>query len=194
MGTRESTRTRLLDATDELLFAGGALHTPVDRILERAGVSPATLYRAYGSKEELIAAALDRRHGEWLETWDAAVARASDDRTRLLAVFDALDQFRSRPDGARWCAFLGSAAEYADPPDEIGRAVALDTTTLRDRLRRLAEPVVGDEATALAEQLLLVVSGDLAMRLRGTGRGSTAGRSIASALIRAREGSAPVGR
>ena len=47
MGTRDSTRAKLLDATDELVFAVGATHTPVDQILERAGVSPATLYRHF---------------------------------------------------------------------------------------------------------------------------------------------------
>ncbi|MEP7091694.1 MAG: TetR/AcrR family transcriptional regulator, partial [Nocardioidaceae bacterium] len=67
MGTRDSTRTRLLDAADELCFTQGVVNTPVDTILERAGVSPATLYRAYGSKEGLVAAALDRRHRQWLE-------------------------------------------------------------------------------------------------------------------------------
>ena len=194
MGIRTSSEQKLLDAADELFFTHGIAATPIDAVLARAGVSAATLYRGYASKEALVAAALERRHRDWIEVWDTAIERARTPEDRVLAVFDALDAFRARPDGARWCAFLGSAAEYADPPDEIGRAVALDTTTLRDRLRRLAEPVVGDEATALAEQLLLVVSGDLAMRLRGTGRGSTAGRSIASALIRAREGSAPVGR
>ena len=85
---------------------------------------------------------------------------------QALAVFDALDEFRSRPSRSRWCAFLGSAAEYADPPEEISQAVAKDTSTLRDRLRQFAEPVVGDHSPALTEPLLLIISGDLAMRLR----------------------------
>ena len=177
MGTRESTRTKLLDATDELLFAVGATHTPVDQILDRAGVSPATLYRAYGSKEALIAAALDRRHREWIETWDAAIARAPDDRGRLLAVFDALVEFRSRTAGARWCAFLGTAAGYVDPPPVLAAAIRQDSDSMRDRLRELAVPLVGRHAPGLADALMLIVSGDLAMRLRpdrpadpGTGR------------------------
>lgn len=177
MGTRESTRTRLLDATDELLFAGGDTHTPVDQILERAGVSPATLYRAYGSKEALIAAALDRRHRAWLDTWDAAVARAPDDRGRLLAVFDAQVDFRGQQAGARWCAFLGTAAGYVDPPPVLAAAIRQDTDSMRERLRELAEPLVGPDAAELADALTLIVSGDLAMRLRpdqpataGTGR------------------------
>lgn len=184
MATRSSTRTRLLDATDELLFVAGDTHTPVDRILERAGVSPATLYRAYDSKEALIAGALDRRHRAWIETWDAAVARAADDRGRLLAVFDALEEFRRSAPGARWCAFLGTAAGYVDPPPVLAAAVRQESESMRDRLRELAEPVAGPLAPDLGDALLLVVSGELAMRLRpGRGVGAGTARAVAGLLV-----------
>ena len=64
-------------------------------MLERSGVSAATLYRGWPSKEALVAAALERRQCDWLATWDRAVDRAADDRGRVLAVFDALDEYRS---------------------------------------------------------------------------------------------------
>ncbi|WP_319804067.1 TetR/AcrR family transcriptional regulator [Nocardioides dongkuii] len=185
MGTRDSTRNRLLDATDEVVFAGGDTTAPVDRILERAGVSPATLYRAYGSKEELVAAALDRRHREWLDAWDAAVARAATDRGRLLAVFDALEEFEARADGARWCAFLGTAAGYAELPPVLAAAVRQDSDSLRARLQTLAEPVAGPRASDLAEAVLLVVSGHLAMRLRPGAAGApvSTAREVGSVLV-----------
>src|SRR6195952_3855117 len=171
---RASTEARLLDAADELLFDRGVVATPVDAILERAGVSPATLYRAYGSKEGLVAATLDRRQRDWLAVWDEALMRGPDGLCRLLAVFDALDYFRSRPHGARWCAFLGTAAEYADPAPVLAAAIQRDTDDLRTRLTALAEPVVGPGAAELAEQVLLVISGDLAMRLRSVGPADSA--------------------
>jgi AcrR family transcriptional regulator len=184
MAIRARTEARLLDAADELLFDRGVVATPVDAILERAGVSPATLYRAYGSKEGLVAATLDRRQQAWLIVWDEAVARATDDRTRLLAVFDALDHFSSRPQGARWCAFLGTAAEYADPPPALAAAIRRDTDDLRSRLLALAEPVAGARAAELAEALLLVISGHLAMRLRSPGVADTSlARRIAEAVV-----------
>jgi len=184
VAVRARTEARLLDAADELVFTAGAVSTPVDAILARAGASPATLYRAYGSKEGLIAAALDRRQRAWVVTWDAAVARATDDRSRLLAVFDALDHFRDQPGGARWCAFLGTAAEYAEPSPILAAAIQRDTDELRDRLTALAAPVAGPDAAALAEALLLVVSGDLAMRLRSPGpAGARPGRAVAEAVV-----------
>jgi len=185
MAIRASTESKLLDAADELFFSKGIAATPVDAVLERAGVSAATLYRGYPSKEALLAAALDRRHREWLATWDEAIAAQSTDEGRLLAVFDALEDFRTRPRGARWCAFLGSAAEYAEPPEEVERAVQRDTDTLRTRLAQLATAVDPRRSDELAEQLLLLFTGDLAMRLRSPGRSSRTARDIAATLIAA---------
>ncbi|WFR67043.1 helix-turn-helix domain containing protein [Curtobacterium flaccumfaciens] len=99
MAMRPGTEQKLLDAAEELFFTRGIAATPIDAVLERAGISSATLYRGYASKEALVAAALGRRHDDWLATWDAAVAAAHDDRGRLLAVFDALDAYRSTRPG-----------------------------------------------------------------------------------------------
>ncbi|MEV7933842.1 helix-turn-helix domain-containing protein [Curtobacterium sp. NPDC089185] len=180
---RPGTEQRVLDAAEELFFTRGIAATPIDAVLERAGVSSATLYRGYPSKEALVAAALDRRHDEWTAAWDRAVERATDDRARLLAVFDALDAFRSTPTGSRWCAFLGTAAEYVDAPQELRTVLDRETDTLRRRLTEAARPLVGDGAPALAAQLLLVVSGSLAMRLRDPGADSSTARAVAEALL-----------
>lgn len=185
MAMRPGTERKLLDAAEELFFTRGIAATPVDVVLERAGVSSATLYRRYPSKESLVAAALERRHDDWLVTWDAVVATAPDDRGRLLSVFDALDAYRSTPAGSRWCAFLGTAAEYAETPDEVRRVLDLETETLRGRLTGFAAALIGSgrRADALAGQLLLVVSGYLAMRLRDPALGTDTARTIAVALV-----------
>jgi AcrR family transcriptional regulator len=187
MALREGTELRILDAAEELFFSRGVAATPIDAVIERAGVSAATLYRGWASKESLLAAALERRQRAWIAVWDAAVERAADDASRLLAVFDALDEFRAQPRGSRWCAFLGAAAEYVDAPAEVSAAVREDTRALRERLTAFAHPLVdtGERAGALAEQLLLVVTGDLAMRLREPGTGSAPARAVAEALVAA---------
>ena len=183
MAIRAGTEEKLLDAADELFFSKGIAATPIDAVLERAGVSAATLYRGYASKEALVAAALDRRQREWLRIWDDAIAARNTAAGRLLAIFDALEIFREQPMGSRWCAFLGSAAEYADPPAELARAIRDDTETMRARLVQLATAVDPRRSDELGEQLLLVVTGDLAMRLRSPAHPTGVARSIAAALI-----------
>ncbi|MGY2900224.1 AcrR family transcriptional regulator [Curtobacterium sp. PvP017] len=185
MAMRPGTEQKLLDAAEELFFTQGIAATPIDAVLDRAGISSATLYRGYASKEALVAAALERRHDDWLATWDRAVEAAPDDRGRLLAVFDALDDYRTTAAGSRWCAFLGTAAEYADAPAEVHAVLDRETGALRTRLTARAAPVVGDRAGALADQLLLVVSGYLAMRLRDPSVGTATARAVAAALVEA---------
>ncbi|WP_229053349.1 TetR/AcrR family transcriptional regulator [Aeromicrobium sp. Leaf350] len=186
MAIRTSSEKKLLDAAEELFFTHGIGATPIDAVIARAGVSPATLYRGYASKEALVAAALERRHQDWVDVWQRAVDQQTSPTARLLAVFDALDDFRSRPEGARWCAFLGSAAEYADPPPEIAQAVTRDTDTLRSRLQDLAAPWGEPDAERLADELLLLVSGHLAMRLRDAEHSTGTARAIAASLLAAR--------
>ncbi|KAA9085191.1 TetR/AcrR family transcriptional regulator [Microbacterium radiodurans] len=185
MGLRAGTEERILDAAEDLFFTRGISATPIDAVIARAGVSAATLYRGFASKEALLAAALERRQAAWIDVWDDAIARHDDPVEQLLAVFDALERFRDKPQGSRWCAFLGSAAEYADAPAEVAAAVRADTDAMRSRLRRLAAPVASARAEELAEQLLLVVTGDLAMRLREPGRESGAESSRGTADARA---------
>ncbi|GAA2071151.1 hypothetical protein GCM10009821_05920 [Aeromicrobium halocynthiae] len=178
---RDSTLARLLDATDELVFSGGIANSPVDAILARAGVSPATMYRAFDSKEALVAAALRRRHERWLAVWDEEVERASDDVDRLLSIFSALERFHAQRTAARWCAFLGTSAEYPEPPEPLAAALLEETQAMRRRLHDLAVPVVGAGAAAeLADRLVLVASGGLAMRLRPH---AEAGTDVARSLV-----------
>lgn len=185
MTIRDSTLTRLLDATDELAFSGGIANSPVDAILARAGVSPATMYRAFDSKEALVAAALRRRHERWLAVWDEEVERADDDVERLLALFSALDRFHDQPAAARWCAFLGTSAEYPAPPQALAEALLEETDAMRRRLHDLALPVVGAAAApGLVERLVLVASGELAMRLRPNApEGADLARDVARSLV-----------
>ena len=183
MGIRASTETKLLDAAEELFFTHGIQSTSIDAVLARAGVSAATLYRGFASKDALVAAALDRRHNAWIGVWNRAIAERITPHDRLLSVFAALDEFHGRPDASRWCAFLGSAAEYATPPEEIARSVARDTETLRARLFQLSEAVGSRRASALADELVLVITGYLAMHLRDPKHQTGTARAIATALI-----------
>lgn len=168
MTAQPGPRHRLLDAAEELAFTQGVSATPVDEILRRANVAPATLYAHFGNKEGLIVQALQRRLERWDEVWQREIAAASTPRERLLAVFPALQHYRTQATAARWCAFLGVAAESPHPGQALDDALSSDTDLLEVRLRELAVPVAGaGSANALAGQLVLVYTGVLGMLLRG---------------------------
>lgn len=109
---------QLLDTAAELFYAHGITATGVDTLVRAAGTTKPTLYAHFGSKAELVAAVLDRRHAERrheLEAWLAGV----DVRDRPLGVFDWLGHFHADR-GERGCAFLNAAAEL--PEESPARA------------------------------------------------------------------------
>src|SRR5580700_3407895 len=107
---KRSPRDRLLEAASELFYAEGVQSVGIDRVIERAGVAKASLYSAFGSKEELVCAYLDARHEQTLAGLRSAVAAAEDPIDRLLAVFDAQARLFRTPD-FHGCAFTAAAAE-----------------------------------------------------------------------------------
>ncbi|MDR0360498.1 MAG: TetR/AcrR family transcriptional regulator, partial [bacterium] len=63
-GPRQDTGDRLLREAADAFYEDGINATGVDALVERSGVSKPTLYAHFGSKRELLAAVLQRRHEE----------------------------------------------------------------------------------------------------------------------------------
>src|SRR3954463_11004148 len=127
--TRSSARERLLAAADELFYEEGVHIVGIDRVIERAGVAKASLYSAFGSKDELIRQYLMRRHVARRERIIQALDRYDTPRERLLGIFDILGESFAEP-GFHGCAFVNASAEApADSP--IQEAAAEYRTWLR---------------------------------------------------------------
>ena len=89
----ERAQTAILTAAGELLLSAGLDAVSMDAVAERAGVSKATIYRWWPSKETL---ALDALHREW--SADAAVPDTGAVRSDLLALLRPwVRQIRNRP-------------------------------------------------------------------------------------------------
>lgn len=117
MSPTTSARERLLEAPEDLLYRHGIGATGVDRLVEAADVAKMTPYNNFGSKDELVAAYLARRHESWERHLRAHLHRAGAATARLLAVFDAYTESASEP-GHRGCGFLNAAAG-AEAPDTL---------------------------------------------------------------------------
>jgi AcrR family transcriptional regulator len=149
----ERTREKLLRAAAEVFYRQGT-SAGVNELAERAGVSKVSLYRHFGSKDELIEAVL-RRRSDHVVAWLREAADApSDPVDRVLAVFDALRGWYAEQ-GFRGCAIVNAAAE-----SPTARRVARDHL---GRHRELLTALVADTATpdpALAgRQLLILLEG-----------------------------------
>ncbi len=81
-------RARLLAAASELFYSEGVQSVGIDRVIEHAGVAKATLYSAFGSKEELVRAYLRAWHAATMQRMsDVLDARYPTARERLVGVF-----------------------------------------------------------------------------------------------------------
>src|ERR1700724_2381115 len=116
-----SARDRLLAAADELFYAEGVHVVGVDRIVERAGVTKASLYNTFGSKNELVRAYLENHFSRRRSRIAAILATQSTPRERLLSVFGEVEDLLAGS-AFRGCRFISAAAESA--PGDSGTLVA----------------------------------------------------------------------
>ena len=152
-----SARERLLAAADELFYAEGVNSVGIDRIIEHAGVAKASLYSAFGSKDELVRAYLEGRHRSRVDRVTRELAGVDDPRERVLAVFDV--QGRAFAAGTfRGCAFLNAAAE-ARSGAAVQAVAAEYRQWLRDLFRVLLTDVGIVDPSGLADQLVVLYDG-----------------------------------
>ena len=118
-----SARERLLDTASELFYRGGYHAVGIDTIVERSGVSKMTLYRYFRSKDELIAAYLERSHAEFMAWLEDALAGVEGPRAKLVAAFDAVGKLATST-RCLGCTFQGAASEFPEM-DHPGHRVAL---------------------------------------------------------------------
>jgi AcrR family transcriptional regulator len=165
-------RDRVLDAAEHLFFRDGIAITGVDRVAAAAGVAVVTLYKHFGSKDNLLREVLARRLQTWTQHWDAAVAAADTPAERLLAVFDALETFRASAGPTQWCCFLATASERPVPEDAatdpVFELVWQDTRLVTERLAQLAREARCHDPGEVASALLLLYNGVLSSLLRGS--------------------------
>ena len=157
------TREHVLGVAHELFYWHGIRASGVDLVAAEAGVAPTTLYRLFASKDDLIAAYVqraDRLYRDWFDT--AASSGGADPRTAILAVFEALTE-QVQPQQCRGCPFLMALAEFPDPAHPAHRAAVTMKTWVRERLGQLtAELASGGRAARpdlLADQLSLIMEG-----------------------------------
>jgi AcrR family transcriptional regulator len=180
---RPSPRERLLSAADELFYEHGVHTVGIDRVIERAEVSKASLYTIFGSKNELIRAYLSARHAAWRERLSHELATSyTTPRERILGVFDVLGDSFADP-AFRGCPFVNASAE-AEPGSPIIEASDASRRWKRSVFAELAQELGAADPELLAQQLVQLFDGaQIAARMdRDADAGLTA-RAAAATLL-----------
>lgn len=179
---RMSARERLLAAADELFYEEGVHTVGIDRVIERAGVAKATLYSAFGSKDELIRAYLQARHAARRERTTRKLARYHAPRERLLGMFDVLGESFAEP-GFRGCAFVNASAE-ARPGSAVEEVSDESRAWVRSLFTELGRAAGVADPGQLARQLTLLYDGaTVSARMDRDPAAAAAARTVAAALV-----------
>jgi AcrR family transcriptional regulator len=175
---------RILQTAGELFYREGTRAVGVDEIVTRAGATKPSLYRAFESKDHLIAAYLTGEGEGFWRYFNAAVeAHPGQPKAQILAFFDALNERAQRP-GYRGCALTNAAVEYP-APEHPGRAVSVEHKEgLRERLREMTKAMDAKKPKKLADSLLLLIEGVyVTSQLFGPDGPAAAARGAAETLI-----------
>ena len=120
-GTRDA-RQRILEATAELVTAGGLDAATPAAIAERAGAGKMSLYRHFSGKDELVAEALAERDPAYRALLLGGPTPLPA-RDRLLAVFDRAAAVADRRRCAVHVSRRSSASAVAAGSDRLPTAI-----------------------------------------------------------------------
>jgi len=151
-------KIRLLEVADRLFYAEGIHTVGIDRIIAEAGVTKATFYKQYGSKDNLILAYMHGRDQQVRESLTTLSSETGSAEQTLRTLIEGIIADLGRRD-FRGCPFLNAAAEFADEKHPIRQAISEHrdwfTEFLEDHLGRISHPSPG----AAADELYLLRDG-----------------------------------
>jgi AcrR family transcriptional regulator len=164
----DDARARILRVAYGLFCRHGVQAIGVDRIIAEAGVAKMTLYRHFGSKQELVLAALELREELWTRGWleREVRQRGGTPKARLHVVFDVFDEWFRRDDYES-CLFVTSLLESHDRTTPLGAAAVNGLAGVRLFLGELAEGAGARDPEALARELQIIMIGAIVAATAG---------------------------
>jgi AcrR family transcriptional regulator len=132
----------------------------IDRVLAEAGAAKASLYAHFGSKDELVAAHVERRTAaarEQIEAFLAPVPPAE----RALRFFDWVVNWASSPD-FRGCPLQHVVSEFIDPKHPARQVVADQRQWIQERFIEWSRAAKVANPKETADALVVLFDGAIA--------------------------------
>ncbi|GAA2290607.1 TetR/AcrR family transcriptional regulator [Nonomuraea roseoviolacea subsp. roseoviolacea] len=176
------TRQRILKTAARLFGERGARAVGMQEVVEETGLGKSVLYREFSSKDDLVAAWVRELDAETWSHMDQALAPYEGDPARQLLKVVEFAQASVQAPGFYGCTFYNTSAEFRDPAHPGRQEAVAHLDQLRQRLRALALAARATDADALADMLMLIISG-LYANAATLGSSGPAGRATAAARI-----------
>jgi AcrR family transcriptional regulator len=152
-------RERILTAARELFYRHGIRAVGVDAIADAAATNKMTLYRHFGSKDELISAYLTQLAKEGDEVWEALARDHPGDPTAQLDGWVLYCERVLTDGGERGCAIANAAVEMREIAHPARQIIDAYKTRKRNRLVNLFREARYAEPDQLADELFLLFEG-----------------------------------
>jgi AcrR family transcriptional regulator len=154
---KASTRDRLLDAAADLVYREG-VSVGIEALCRSAGVSKRSMYQLFESKDDVLAASLERRIPLYEKQLAPDPEGAGTPRERILGIFERMEAASVRPE-YRGCPFLAALVELKDPGHPASVVAGGAKGRMKEVLRAQAELGGARDPELLARQLMLVFDG-----------------------------------
>ena len=159
---RKTAASKVFETAKDLFYRRGIRAVGVDEIVCEAGVTKPSLYRAFKSKDDLVAACLEDAAREGREAVLAAIEAAADDPRERLRALICYHAEKLRCPEFRGCLASNVAVELPEPTHP-GRAVLERCKSqMRSLLVDLASAAGAARPNILADGLMLAIEGAIA--------------------------------
>ena len=177
-------RERILEAAYRLFSRDGIHAVGIDRIIAEADVAKATLYHHFGSKEALVVAFLDLRQKRWTYGWllTAAERKGASAKGRVLALFDALDEWFRTPE-FEGCSFIATLLEINDRDSVVHNVAVRHLAAVRGMVQGFLEEAGARNAKDTSYQLQILMMGAIVSASRGDIDAAQRARPLAASLL-----------
>jgi AcrR family transcriptional regulator len=157
--TDTGTAEKVLASASRLFYANGVRAVGVEWIVAESGVAKTSLYRHFHTKDELVAAFLEREDRDFWRQWDEIVAAETDNpKAELMRLLEWIGKRVSR-DGYRGCPQINVAAEFADPAHPARKIRRRHKAEMLKRLRDIVARIGVPHPDDTALQLALLIDG-----------------------------------
>lgn len=174
---------RIRASARELFYREGIRAVGVDEIVQRAGVTKPSLYRAFPSKDDLAAAYLSDYDREFWPRFEKPDGKSHPDaRAQVLAYIRELAK-RAAREGYRGCGLSNAAVEYPGHTHPARLVAETHKKALRQRLRELAAEMGARDPRALGDGLMLLIEGIYVTGQLSAGGPAQSALAVAEALI-----------
>jgi AcrR family transcriptional regulator len=183
---RPDVRDKILETASKLFYERGVRAVGVDLVVEKADVAKTSLYRHFGTKDDLIAAFLEREDRDFWGTWDRVAEQHADDaEAELAAHFGWIGERVGRPN-YRGCPQINVAAEFPEAGHPARKVAEAHKRDMRRRLKGIAERLHAASPDELAGQLAVLINGAfVSSQIFEPGEATGLLRRAAAALISA---------